>query len=360
MPNIEGISNTAPHRLEGLDIARFLAFVGMVIVNFKTVIGIDTAVSNPVLLGFSAAFEGRAAATFVVLAGMGLGLAATRETVKNIVPVTLKRAVFLLVVGLINAIIFEADILHYYAFYFLFGVFFLRANTQILFFTIFTLIFGFVGAVMVFDYDQGWHWESLTYIDFWNPEGMIRNLFFNGWHPVLPWFAFFLFGILLSRIKLHTRQVQISMLIGGLIAALAIETLSYFVTHLIGPHDPEEIRLLFVTKPVPPMPFYMVAGMSVATSITGLCLLLENWMRKTGILKVLTPAGRQTLTLYIAHILVGMGALDAFGMIENPQNITTIMMAASIFTLAAVLYAYLWRKRFKRGPVETLMRTFAG
>lgn len=61
-------------RLEGLDLARYLAFVGMVIVNFKIAMGAE---NEQGVVGFlTSALEGRAAATFVVLAGIGLGLAA--------------------------------------------------------------------------------------------------------------------------------------------------------------------------------------------------------------------------------------------------------------------------------------------
>ena len=63
-------------RLDGLDVARYLAFVGMVIVNFKIAMG---ASDDGGILGIlTGALEGRAAATFVVLAGIGLGLAARK------------------------------------------------------------------------------------------------------------------------------------------------------------------------------------------------------------------------------------------------------------------------------------------
>ena len=65
-------------RLDGLDLARFLAFVGMVIVNFKIAMGADKT-NGGVLGQFTEALEGRAAATFVVLSGIGLGLAAVRS-----------------------------------------------------------------------------------------------------------------------------------------------------------------------------------------------------------------------------------------------------------------------------------------
>ena len=59
-------------RLAGLDIARALAVFGMVVVNFKIVLG--AAQAGPSwLVSVTDLLDGRAAATFVLLAGVGLG-----------------------------------------------------------------------------------------------------------------------------------------------------------------------------------------------------------------------------------------------------------------------------------------------
>lgn len=79
------------NRLDGLDLARFLAFVGMVIVNFKIVMGAD-AESGDIPGVLTGVLDGRAAATFVVLAGIGLGLAANRTEHGQTVKVTLRPA----------------------------------------------------------------------------------------------------------------------------------------------------------------------------------------------------------------------------------------------------------------------------
>ena len=71
------------------------------------------------------------------------------------------------------------------------------------------------------------------------------------------------------------------------------------------------------------------------------------------------PAGRQTLTLYIAHILIGMGILEAAGLLGG-QSPERAVLAAAVFCLAAMVYAYVWSRAFKRGPIEFLMRKLAG
>jgi uncharacterized membrane protein YeiB len=110
-------------RLIGLDIARYFAFIGMVIVNFDVVMSNGVQNNEGLINDFIGQLQGRASATFVVLAGIGLGLSSSKKMSPS-VNVTVKRAIFLLLLGLLNMLIFVGDILHYYAFYFFFSFFF--------------------------------------------------------------------------------------------------------------------------------------------------------------------------------------------------------------------------------------------
>ncbi|MCV6593647.1 MAG: DUF418 domain-containing protein [Silicimonas sp.] len=342
-------------RLDGLDMARFFAFVGMVVVNFK--IAMEAEGGSGLAALFAGSLEGRAAATFVVLAGIGLGLAGAKRLDQTIW-VTLKRALFLLAIGLLNMTIFDADILHYYAFYFLFGAVLLPLSSRALWAVIGALNIGFVAMILLLNYDAGWNWESYSYDGFWTPTGFIRNLFFNGWHPVIPWLGFLLFGIVLSRLDLGARGTQIRLALGGALAFALAEGLSAWLTPLASAADPE-LAALVLTDPVPPMPLYTLAGLGAASLTVGLCLWLAEPARRIGLLALVTPAGRQTLTLYLAHILIGMGTLEALGMLTD-QTTETAVTAALIFCILAMVYALIWARFFSRGPVEAVMRKLAG
>ena len=108
-----------------------------------------------------------------------------------------------------------------------------------------------------------------------------------------------------------------------------------------------------------PMPLYLTAGMGSAAFVIGACLLLTASPAGTRALSPLIAAGRQTLTLYIAHILVGMGTLEALGLLEG-QTAATSLAASAVFCLAAAIYAVVWSRWFKRGPAEAAMRRIAG
>jgi len=344
-------------RLIGLDIARYLAFVGMVLVNFDIVMSHGVQSNEGFFNEFIGQLQGRASATFVVLAGIGLGLSSFKkesQTVNTIV----KRSIFLLILGLLNMTIFEGDILHYYAFYFLFGVFLLPFGNRALILVISILNLVFFSMMLFIDYESGWNFEELTYSGFWTIDGFTRNLFFNGFHPVFPWLGFFLLGMLMSRVLLKKKQVQIKMISWGLIAIIFSEIMSFIISGYVIPAD-SELQFLFMSDSMPPMPLYFLAASGSALLIIGLCLLVSEKFKESKIYSLIAPAGTQTLTLYVLHIIVGLGFIDAIGF-TGTQTSSQAFVAAIIFCILGTIFAFTWSKWFRRGIFELLMRKLTG
>jgi uncharacterized membrane protein YeiB len=190
-------------RITGIDFARALAIIGMIIVNFKMVVGAE---GGGWALEFAELFSGRAAALFVVLAGVGIGLM-TRKAYESGDPTLLsiargrllKRAAFLFVVGLTYYWIWPADILHFYGIYMLVTLLVIRWKPRAVLRLAGALVLVFPLLLFVFNYETGWDLANLDYLDFWTAEGFLRNLFFNGFHPVFPWVAFMLLGLWFGR-----------------------------------------------------------------------------------------------------------------------------------------------------------------
>jgi len=329
-------------RLTGLDIARFIAFCGMVLVNFR--IAAQVADSPDFAGQFTHLLEGRAAALFIVLAGVGISLAAPSAALLA------KRALFLFAIGLLNQVIFEADILHYYGVYFLCVIPLLHLPPRgflIVSAAILTLSFLMLIGL---DYEAGWNWETLQYTGFWTPTGFIRNLFYNGWHPVFPWLAFLTFGLWLGRLELTERKTQIKLLIWGSLATVLFFSLSMTLST-----DPE-LAEVFGLSPIPPGPLYILAGAATSTAAIGAILFITPHLTRLKITPWLAAPGRQTLTLYVGHILVGMGLLQAMGRLDGSLSSLTIFIISLGFIAITSLYAVIWSRITKRGPLETLMR----
>ncbi|KIC09892.1 membrane protein [Leisingera sp. ANG-M1] len=327
-------------RLHGLDIARFLAFCGMVLVNFR--IAAQVAPGADAISLFTNALEGRAAALFVVLAGIGLSLGRPDRAA------IARRALFLFLAGLLNLTIFEADILHFYALYFLAALPFLTASGRVLLWAACgTLLAGLTG-LLVLDYEAHWNWETLTYADFWTIEGFLRHSFFNGWHPVFPWAAFLFLGMRVGRLDLASRRVQVHLVIWGIAAAVLGALPQLFV------QDPELIDLA-ATSAIPPGPFYIIAAAGSALAVTGLVLAIAPALDKAGLAEWLAAPGRQALSLYAAHILLGMGTLEAMGLLDGSLTTSRIFGFSLGFCALSMLLTWIWSIFFKRGPLEALM-----
>lgn len=354
-------------RLEGLDLARYAAFVGMVVVNFRIAMGAESDTSawhgtgaggdgTPWHAVIANLLEGRAAALFVVLAGIGLGLAVARGQTRT---TTLRRAAFLLVAGLADATVFSGDILHFYAFYFAISALCLRLGPRTLGAMALATVLLFVGLAAILDYDRGWDWSTYEYEDFWSPAGFVRHVFFNGWHPVVPWIGFFWVGMALARTDLSDGRTQRRLVVWGALVAGAAELSSRVLLARIEMDDAELEQALFGTSPIPPMPLYMLAAGGTAVALVGLALLVEPRLKRAGVLGLVTPAGRQTLTLYFAHIFLGMGSLQVLGLLGG-QTMPAAWAASLGFCLVATVFAYRWSRRFRRGPLEGLMRRVTG
>lgn len=346
---------SSSNRLEGLDLARAMALLGMVLVNFRIAMGVLTG-GPDWLKAMLDALEGRSAASFVVLAGIGLGLSTPKLSWPTAMQHTAKRALFLLILGLLNYLVFPADIIHYYAVYFLLGACCLRLPSLWLLSLIPLLAAGFVILLFHFNYDQGWQWHSFSYPEFWTLNGFVRNLLFNGWHPVVPWLGFLLYGLWLSRQALANASVQRWLLAGGVGAMVLARGLSLWLLTLF---PQPELAPLLATGPIPPAPLYLLFGMGAASTLIALCLWLGRAQPTARWWRVWLPVGRQTLTLYIAHIMLGMGVLEGLGWLQG-QDLPEVVLAATLFALTALLFANLWSLRFARGPLEGVMRRLCG
>ena len=360
-------------RIVGLDVARAVAIAGMVIVNFKVVMfaGERGPEWLTTLVGL---LDGRAAAVFVILAGVGTSLMTADIHARHDLPGLaearrrlLRRALFLLIVGYLFVVIWPADILHYYAFYLGIGAFLLSASDRALWG--WTLL---AAALFAGLYTFAGYWDQLDFVDlsyrgFWTPVGLTRNLLFNGWHPVLPWVGFFLVGMWLGRRDLTDLRVRRWILGTAAVLAAAGEAIAAFnpIDFDVVTTGPSSLGLaagvdaLWAAEPLPPGPVYLLAAGGTAVAVVMLCVGAGLRWPEAVPIRWAAATGQLALTIYFAHVVLGMGTLEEMGRLGG-QTLGFALAAAGVFLLVAVVFAVLWRRRFRRGPVEALMRYLSG
>ncbi len=346
-------------RLEGLDFARSLAILSMMFVNYSLVFKIG----EPKWLaqGF-ALFEGRAVAVFLILAGIGISLMTRkgRTTGDKIIQhkerVTLfKRSIFLWAIGLILFTVFEwsADILHYYGAYMLLMLpilYWRHKNIKKLMILV-LLVSGYLQINL--NYLTGWESDFLTYTDFWTLSGFFRNLFFNGFHPIFPWFTFMLLGFVLGQLDLKDHRIRKQLLVYGFAIAIITELSSMAIITLSG--GTELSMYLFGTKPMPPTIFYIMAGSGWGICWIVLCLLLVDRFQKSPWVQAMVKTGQMALTHYIFHSAFVLSLMFFLGLIAQQSSVFVLLLSLAAYGIM-MGFSVLWRFKFQRGPFETLMR----
>jgi len=352
-------SSEAPvTRVVGFDVARCLAILSMVFVNFEVVLGGGRR-GPEWLRHLAKMFEGNASALFVTLAGCGVVMLGRRAVV-------FRRALLLLVVGYLWQLLWPGDILHYYAFYLSAGALCLGLGVRWLWLCAAGAVGGFVALFHWFDYGEGWRWTSLSYADFWTVSGQLRNLAFNGWHPLLPWLGFLFAGMALAKWRMHERRRRRAVM---LVAAAAYSASWWLSSTLTAWPDErswmeqlqrwyEAPEAFWAMDSLPPGPLYMLSAGACSAFIIALCLELTSHDQIARALRPLTRTGQLALTFYLLHVLALYFVVMPFAGDLEISKLAYAGWTAAAFGLFAIAFANLWPAR--RGPLESLMRRVCG
>jgi uncharacterized membrane protein len=370
-------------RLGGADATRGLALLGMMAVHILPQIDADRTASTAQLIA-----GGRSAATFAVLAGVGLALStggthplggrSWRERAAAI-------AVRATAIGAIGLILGDFDapvlvILPYYALLFLFALPLLRLGPR-------PLIALAVGAALVvpmlsFLVRAGRQTRPLVNPTFEflleDPGGLLGMLLLTGEYPVLAWTTYLCAGLAMGRLALRSTRTAAGLLVVGAAVALAataasrvllgpLDGLDRLVRSAASPGGVQELEIalevgkngnvptdswwwLAVESPHSSTPLDLLHTAGFAAALLGALLLIAGTRPGRWLISPLAAAGSMTLTLYTAHVLLLSGDLLAA---YDPW--TTYLC----HVVGALVFAVSWRAFARRGPLEAAVAALA-
>ncbi|WP_328690333.1 DUF418 domain-containing protein [Streptomyces phaeochromogenes] len=370
-------------RLIGVDLARGLAVFGM----YAAHVGPDPSVGGP--LGFVLELaRGRSSALFALLAGFSLVLItgrphprtgrAGRQAVARIVI----RSVVLIALGFaLTALDTEVDvILAFYGLIFLavLPLYRLRARTLAVIAAGSALVMPQVLYVIRQSIDDGtWAdaviaWDPLARIG--DTDGLI-GLLFTGEYPVLTWMPFMIAGMAVARLDLTRTRIRTRLALTG--AGLAVlgyggswlalnlvpnaritiaaatdgdSGASAWWTDTVGDLiDHAPAAWLMVGAPHSQTTFSILGNAGVGLVVVAACVAAtDRQPRFTRLATPVSAVGTIALTAYVLHIL----AIRAVGMEEETVPALIALLA---FIATAMLFATLWTRHFRRGPLEYLL-----
>ncbi|RRS00438.1 heparan-alpha-glucosaminide N-acetyltransferase domain-containing protein [Glycomyces terrestris] len=383
-------------RVLGLDLARALAVFGM----FYSHVGPRRHFDNPVVNAIMEIPHGRSAALFAVLAGLSLVLLAggrrprpALERRRRIVRIVI-RSLLLIALGsaLTAAMGVDIIILAFYGLYFLLALPFIRCGTRTL--AILSAAVAAVGSVVFYWFTMarpGW----ISAVDALDPlaragaDGIV-SLLFTGFYPAFPWLAYIFAGMAIGKLDLSARRIRFRLAwVGAGLAAFGYGfswvlrdvvfaagpamagsgswssgsdmssspgSSGAMVPDGVSPWSPDMLRFLLESSPHSGTMFELTGNIGIAMLVITACVaLLDRSAPARKLLTPITAVGAMSLTLYVAH-LWGIGLVP-------PQSATSVvpeLRAWAWFCLAAVAFAFLWSRFFKRGPLEHLMHWATG
>jgi uncharacterized protein len=355
-------------RVLGYDLARSIAMLGMIVVHFGLVMAADH--TRPAwATGVLRLFDGRAAAIFMVLAGVGVSLRSRRavesadpRAIERVRRTLINRGWFLLVVGFANLLIWPGDILRVYGVSLLVTAGLITARDRRLLMIALAFILGFLFLALFLDYDKNWEWSTMTYHRLWTLEGAFRNLFYDGFRSVVPWTGIFVFGMWLGRQDLRNRARNTRFFWGAVSVALLAEGVSWLCLSNFRAHphgmDDSMIKALFGTESMPPLPLFLCSSVGMAVAVIALSVRVAEMWPSSPWLRPLTAMGQMALTWYFLHIVIGLGTVDALGLTAK-QTLPVGEVCGVLFFTLAVLTSWVWKAYFAHGPLEWIMRKVA-
>ncbi len=359
----------ADERILGYDLARSFAMLGMIVVHFGLVMLTDP--KHPAwAAGIMRRLDGRPAATFVILAGIGVTLMSRRAVgardPRAISPARenlIRRGYFLFAIGYLNLLIWQGDILRIYGVSLIVASGLIAATDRKLLAVALGFVVGFMLLLLVVDYEKNWDWSTMTYHRLWTAQGVVRNLFYDGFRSVFPWTGLLIFGVWLGRRDLRDRATNTRFVLIAVGTAVLAELISwwcvgYFRAHPYGMDD-ETIKALFGTESMPPLPLFLLSSGGSAVAIIALCVRVADAWPSAPWLGPLVAMGQMALTWYFFHIIFGLGSVNAAGLLTS-QPLPVAQACGITFFAAAVFLSWLWKRRFRHGPLEGVMRKVAG
>jgi uncharacterized protein len=356
------------NRIIGFDLARAYAILGMFLVNFNTVFGSHT--NHLGLSGFLNLFNGNSSSLFVMLAGMGVSLMTNRnnyalEDRKRIRGVITRRSLFLIALGLAFFVWWPADILHFYGGYMHIAVLFIFLPKKYLLSASLFAIVIFHVLLAVIPYEAGWNFDTFVYNDFWTISGFLRNTFYNGWNPIFPWVAFFFLGMYLGKMKWADDKIPMKVFLIGLAVYIIVSIIQYYAPSITN----DKFLLLYLTADyIPPFLPFMLGTASFGLMIISIFVVVGRRFGETRLAKILAYTGQMTLTHYITHLTLGFFMLSLITgrtlrydmLADTPTSPIIILTFGMTYFLCSCMFSYYWAKKFKKGPLEMLMRKFSG
>lgn len=360
-------------RLDGVDLARAVAILGMFIMH-------TWRHSLPDITWLNI-FEGRATLLFCVLAGVSVTFITRRRSVPQSLIQLIIRGILLTAIGLLISTENVGPIViltTYGAFFALVAPLVFRLSLRLL--GVLTVITAVAAPAVSFLLRQQvapppffGATPDLPLLREGEWLAALQYLFLTGAFPLLTFIPFFLGGMALGQVIVRWQQAWVwVILLGAVLTALGVsisrfvieqtdflarhaqahpegwEATNFLLENAFGVTPLDSPVWLWIYVPHSGSISETIAGLGTSFLVIGLSIIVCRLAPVRVVTWPLRALGRIPLSAYVAHIL-GLGYLNGIGRdISEP-------VFATINLVAPIIFAVVWLYFFKRGPLEQLL-----
>jgi uncharacterized membrane protein YeiB len=346
--------------------ARAFAIVAMILVNFDVIMGARIG-PMPWAATVVEFLYGRAAATFVMLAGVSLSLMAGRRkssvAAQPLGSYLIRRCVLLLMTGLMLSLLWDADILHFYALFIASGIWMMsRSDACLWWLTVITIVLSIpVSAGLTVAYDLS---DQLSYVDHYDWGGrLVMDFFASRYYSVLPWITFFMVGLLMGRRATSNLGFFRRCAVIGILGCVGVEM---FSAAMLGWAESVELGIpgnvwltLIRSDAFPVTPLFIFSAGASAVAVIGFAVSASIAPRMICFSAPAAAFGRLSMTMYVAHLVLAGMISDWLDAMSPSVNTLHVVFAAMMFCCAGIGFAVIWLRFFRRGPLEMLFHQFS-
>ena len=362
-------------RIESLDVARAIALFGVVAMNFHAYLNgaqsmypTHPSVWDRLFNPLTGPLTTRFAATFVLIAGIGVSLLTQRvrasnnhADIRHARIVLLRRGTLLYFLGYFVQWIWPGTILFYYGAYFIIAAAVFAWSTK--------RLIALGGASIIIAAGLSW-WRASQLLDGNNtrwlspspnsPRNLLIRTFVDYTHPVFPWIAFFIAGIMLGRHIHRFTEIRLRLMFASILLMLATHAANFLFTPSSQISDRNFVLAkLLSTQPLDRGILFSLG--TLATAVVALCLvsLVVERAPHLALTQLLARAGRMTLSVYLLHVVFFNLVVHRLHWVGG-TGLDTALVLSMLFYVVALFISSWWNTYFGLGPAERVYRAFGG
>lgn len=163
-----------------------------------------------------------------------------------------------------------------------------------------------------------------------------------------------------GRMNWHEPPILLGTISFGLFLSFGSEMLSSYVSlENLFQHTTVDLEAVYPLLDMTAwlaMPLWVLSATGTAMITLAVCMLAAENFKSQKWLVFCTAMGRMSMTVYVLNVTVSLCVFNKIGIDFENRSPSFVMGMSGGFFIFAMAFSALWERKFRRGPLERMMR----